>query len=103
MYGLYSYIYTYFNKCEKEMDTKLTLKLDKSVIEKAKEYAASNKQSLSRLIESYLKLLVNDDSSNNEDDIQISPFVKSLSTGVKIPANLDHKKEYSEYLSKKYK
>ena len=39
------------------MDTKLTLSLDKSVIEQAKDYAKSNKVSLSRLIESYLSSL----------------------------------------------
>jgi predicted HicB family RNase H-like nuclease len=37
------------------MDAKLTLKLDKAVIEKAKIYAASHKKSLSGLIENYLK------------------------------------------------
>ena len=37
------------------MDTKLTLKLDKTVIEKAKEYAESHQKSLSRMIESYLQ------------------------------------------------
>ncbi len=42
--------------------------------------------------------------SNIEDEsiIQISPFVKSLFTGVKIPADLDYKKEYATYLAKKY-
>ena len=85
------------------MDTKLTLKLDKFVIEKAKNYASSHKRSLSRIIESYLKSLINQDDSNNTDDIQISSFVKSMSTGVTIPADLDYKKEYSDYLSDKHK
>ncbi len=40
------------------MDTKLTLKLDKQVIDKAKAYAAAQQRSLSRLIEAYLKTLV---------------------------------------------
>lgn len=82
------------------MDTKLTLKLDKSVIEKAKEYAASNKKSLSRMIEAYLKSLMNADS---DSDIEISPFVKSLSTGVKLPVDLDYKKVYGDHLVEKYK
>ena len=41
------------------MDAKLTLKLDKDVIDRAKEYASSQNRSLSRLIESYLKSLIN--------------------------------------------
>ena len=36
------------------MDTKLTLKLDQEIIEKAKQYASEKKLSLSRLIENYL-------------------------------------------------
>ncbi|MBP7506226.1 MAG: hypothetical protein KA807_00270 [Prolixibacteraceae bacterium] len=85
------------------MDSKLTLKLDKFVIEKAKDYASSQKRSLSRIIESYLRSLVNNDNPKETDDIEISPFVKSMSTGVKIPADFDYKKEYGDYLTKKYK
>jgi len=85
------------------MDTKLTIKLDKYVIDRAKDYASSHKRSLSRLIESYLKSLVIQNSLNENDEIQISPFVKSLSSGVNIPTDLDYKKEYSTYLTEKYK
>ncbi|MCF8379923.1 MAG: DUF6364 family protein [Bacteroidales bacterium] len=85
------------------MDTKLTLKLDKYVIEKAKEYASSHKRSLSRLIESYLKSLIDKEESDLKNDIKISPFVKSMSSGVRIPVDFDYKKEYGDYLSEKYK
>jgi len=86
------------------MDTKLTLKLDKDVIERAKEYASSHRRSLSRIIESYLQsLTVREDSETDENADQISPFVKSMSTGVHIPADLDYKKDYSNYLTEKYK
>jgi hypothetical protein len=85
------------------MDTKLTLKLDKFVIDKAKDYALSHKRSLSRIIESYLKSLINQDDSIDNKEIKISPFVKSMTTGVNVPADIDYKKEYSDYLSDKYK
>ena len=39
------------------MDTKLTLKLNEDIIEKAKEYAKAKKISLSELIENYLQKL----------------------------------------------
>jgi hypothetical protein len=84
------------------MDAKLTIKLDQEIIEKAKKYASGRKLSLSRLIESYLNSLTSD-KKNDSDDIEISPFIKSLRTGVKIPANLDYKREYGDYLSEKYK
>lgn len=85
------------------MDTKLTLKLDKVVIEQAKEYASSNKRSLSRIIESYLKSLINQEKNKADDDFEISPFVKSMSTGVRIPADLDYKSEYVNHMVEKYK
>ena len=85
------------------MDVKLTLKLDKYVIERAKVYASSQKRSLSRIIESYLKSLSIQENSKNENEIQISPFVKSISSGINMPADLDYKTEYSDYLIEKYK
>lgn len=85
------------------MDAKLTLKLDKLVIDKAKEYASSHKKSLSRMIESYLKSLIDKNSNKTQDDFEISPFIKSMQTGVKIPADFDYKNAYGDYLSEKYK
>jgi len=85
------------------MDAKLTLKLDKFVIDRAKEYASSHKKSLSRMIESYLKSLIDKGSPDSKDDIEISPFVKSMQTGIKIPADFDYKKAYGDYLTEKYK
>jgi hypothetical protein len=82
------------------MDTKLTLKLDQEIIEKAKLYASEKKLSLSRIIENYLNSLTSEKKNN---DIQISPFVKSLSTGISIPADYDYKKDRATYLDKKYK
>lgn len=85
------------------MDTKLTLKLDKDVIGRAKEYASTHKQSLSRIIESYLQSLVSKEGTEaDKDKIEISAFVKSMSTGIQLPADLDAKKEYSGYVSEKY-
>ena len=82
------------------MDKKLTLKLNQGVIEKAKEYASAKKTSLSRMIEAYLQSLT---SENETSRFEISPFVKSIATGVEIPTDLEHKKEYSEHLLEKYK
>jgi len=82
------------------MDTKLTLSLNKSIIEQAKLYAKSNDISLSRLIESYLKSLTTEKDTN---DLEISPFVKSISTGINMPTDIDYKKEYTDHLMQKYK
>lgn len=82
------------------MDTKLTLKLNKKIIERAKKYASDKELSLSRIVEFYLQSLTTED---KKDDFKISPFVKSISTGKSIPADIDSKKEYSDYLENKYK
>ncbi|RCS27253.1 hypothetical protein DUT90_09135 [Polaribacter sp. WD7] len=82
------------------MDKKLTLKLNQEIIERAKEYASNKKMSLSRIVEAYLQSLTSNDDTA---EFEISPFVKSISTGTEIPANLDYKKEYSDYLNEKYK
>ena len=82
------------------MDTKLTLKLDKQIIENAKKYASNKQMSLSRIVESYLQSLT---SEKNSNDIEISPFVKSIATGVKIPIDVESENAYAEHLLQKHK
>ena len=81
------------------MDAKLTLKLDDNVIEKAKEYAKSKNTSLSALIENYLQKIT----SEKKGKRKITPLVKSLSGIIDLPAEYDHKKDYADYLMRKYK
>ncbi|MFT5580887.1 MAG: hypothetical protein ACI9XP_001653 [Lentimonas sp.] len=81
------------------MDTKLTLSLDKSVIEKAKKYAKTNKISLSKLIESYLSSLMRKKNTNAE----FTPLVESLSGVISIDKNGDLKDGYTDFLIEKYK
>ncbi|MRT15383.1 hypothetical protein F3C99_00240 [Vitellibacter sp. q18] len=81
------------------MDKKLTLSLNKSIIENAKRYAKTNNISLSKLIESYLASLTK--RTNNEPEI--TPLVKSLSGVIELPSKFDEKEAYSEYLMEKYK
>jgi len=83
------------------MDTKLTLKLNKSIIERAKIYASDQQVSLSKLVENYLSSLTSERSSQKE--IPISPFVKSLTSGTTIPSDYDYKKDYRDYLEEKYR
>lgn len=83
------------------MNTKLTLKLDKGIIERAKMYASDQKVSLSNLVENYLNSLTSDQPSQKE--ITISPFVKSLTNGPTVPADYDYKKDYQDYLEEKYR
>ena len=81
------------------METKLTIRLKGSVIERAKIYARGHKISLSKMIESYLDSITKDEKPETE----ITPLVKSLSGVINLPADYDYKKEYSDYLIGKYK
>lgn len=81
------------------MDTKLTLKLEQAIIEKAKVYAKSHKTSLSQLIENYLLNITNE----KKEEEKITPLVKSLSGIMKLPTDLDLKEGYADYLTEKYK
>ncbi|MEM6965380.1 MAG: DUF6364 family protein [Bacteroidota bacterium] len=81
------------------MDKKLTLSLNESVIEDAKLFAKKNKISLSKLIENYLKSVVD----NKTKNVEITPLVESLGGVIQLPADFDVRDEYSEYLIEKYK
>tara|TARA_R110000850_G_scaffold185239_1_gene310970 strand:- start:636 stop:881 length:246 start_codon:yes stop_codon:yes gene_type:complete len=81
------------------MDKKLTLSLDKSIIESAKNYAKSNNISLSKLIESYLTTLT----KRKRNSTEITPLVESLSGVISLDKDFDVKDAYADYLIEKYK
>ncbi len=79
------------------MDSKLTLKLNESVIEQAKQFAKENNISLSRMIENYLMALT----ESKRKKGKVSSLIKSL-TGVVDLKNEDYRKNYTDFLSKKH-
>lgn len=81
------------------MITKLTLTIDKAVIQKAKKYAKEKERSLSDIIENYLKAITIDEM---DDEIELSPIVKSLKGSFKAPEDFNYKDELTKSLSDKY-
>ncbi|MEO6348615.1 MAG: DUF6364 family protein [Aquaticitalea sp.] len=81
------------------MDKKLTLSLNKMIIESAKDYAKSNNISLSKLIEAYLTTLT----KRKRNSEEITPLVESLSGVISLEKDFDVKDAYSDYLIEKYK
>jgi hypothetical protein len=82
------------------MNTKLTLTIEKEVIEIAKEYAKEKGLSLSEMVENYFKLI-----TVNRRKIkpkQISPKVRKLRGIINASENFDYKQILTEELSKKY-
>lgn len=80
------------------METKLTLRLKKKVIDQAKKYANDHETSLSKLIENYLSAITNEPKSIEK----ISPLVQSLSGVIQMSENEDPKRTYQEHLKEKY-
>lgn len=75
----------------------MTLKLNKKVIDQAKSYAKDRNTSLSKLIENYLQTVT----LKTKEKSVITPLVESL-TGVIDMKDKDYRKDYTDFLSKKY-
>ncbi len=78
------------------MDTKLTLHFDRDVIAKAKEFAAANNISLSRLTE-FLYKKITSGSYKNLEELPISDWVFQIAEGkaeYKRRSRKDTKNEY---------
>ncbi len=80
------------------MNKKLTLSLDKAVIEQAKRYAKSNNTSLSKMIETYLSTLT----GTNKESVQITPLVESLIGVIELPDDFNEKDAIRDYLIEKH-
>ena len=81
------------------MNTKLTLSLDRDIIEQAKEFARSQHKSLSKLIEGYLRSAACSDDASK----QVTPLVAKLSGVIDARKLGDHKSDYGDYLADKYR
>lgn len=81
------------------MDTELTLKLDKDIIEQIMIYTQNKQQSLSALVETYFQTLLSREQSSSE----ISPIVRELSGIIRLEDNTDIHENYTDYLLRKYR
>lgn len=80
------------------MNTKLTLNLNKHIIESAKDYAKTHKVSLSQLIENYLSSLT----KREEKGRKVSALVESLTGVIPNEAETNDRTSYYDYLNRKY-
>ncbi len=79
------------------MNTKLTLRMDDSLIKSAKEYSAQTGKSVSRLVADFFEIIKND--KLNKEQL-LTPTVKSLK-GVLKRSNAQED-DYKKYLEEKY-
>ena len=80
------------------MATKLTLSVDNEVIKRAKKAASRQGLSLSKLVESFLRNLINEPEKGDVTN----PVLKKLSGSVHVPADFDYRKELKDALLEKY-
>ena len=78
------------------MQTKLTLSIDKQIIEKAKEFANRSNRSLSDIIETYLEKIT--DRELEDVDNELSKLIGVI----KLPQDFDDKKVIRRILSEKH-
>lgn len=93
------HVYLFF-KCY-VMNSKLTLSIEKSIIEQAKQYAANQGRSLSNIVEEYLKSVSEKKIIKNQQELH--PLVKELSGSVKLPdSDISYKELLGDALLEKY-
>lgn len=79
------------------MTDKLTLRLEKKVIERAKKHAKANNTSLSKLVEKYFEFMTSEDKQENH---KTSPIIEEI-TGIVDEKDFSGN-EREEYLMEKY-
>ncbi len=81
------------------MSTKLTLTIDKSVIDKAKKFAKASGRSLSDIVESYLEKLV---APLNESDEEVPEEFKGVYKVADLNHITDENSAITEILTEKF-
>jgi len=81
------------------MNAKLTLSLEKEIIEQAKEFSRKQHKSLSKLVENYLRQITR----SAPEKEGITPLVAELSGLIKPERAKSRKDEYADYLTEKYR
>lgn len=77
-----------------------TLTISKDLFEKAEQYALEQGQTLSHLVENYLKLLTSEE--QKWADSSLAPRVKQLRGLIQLDETLDYKRVLAAERTKKY-
>jgi len=77
------------------MQTKLTLRLEESLIQQAKRYAKQHDKSLSQVVSDYFQIL-----TQKEEEVETPPITRSL-IGILEDSHVEID-DYKKHLEKKY-
>jgi hypothetical protein len=76
------------------MDTKLTVRVPRKLLENAKRYARENDTTLTQLISAYLQQI-----STQGSELEQAPIVRRLTGSLSAGISID---DYKKYLDEKY-
>ena len=79
------------------MKRKLTLTLEEQVINSAKNYAQTKGESLSGIVENYLKSITD----NEKMELTISAKVDKMMGAIKLSEDFDYKKKLGDAITKR--
>lgn len=83
------------------MQTKLTLRLEKPLIDRAKLYAQSHDKSLSQIVADYFRMLTIESADAIESSNENLPPITASLVGLLADVELDEQ-DYIDYLEAKY-
>lgn len=84
------------------MKTKLTVKMDQTIIHSAKQFAEKEQTSLSRLIEDFFTQLTSTRPTQQRDRLGAVGELMGILRGKRIRSARQYRKEHIEKLIKKY-
>ncbi|MDR1453624.1 MAG: DUF6364 family protein [Candidatus Margulisbacteria bacterium] len=82
------------------MYTKLTLNVEKAVVENARIYAKQKQRSISKLVEEYLASISAD--TKDEENIKLEPLTKRIAGIISVDKNFNYKEILTEALMEKH-
>ncbi len=81
------------------METKLTLRLDKDVIEKAKKIAKKKNTSLSEMVERYFQVLITEKNTQPQKSLSLTDELAGILQGIDV---VDETIAIADYLNEKH-
>jgi hypothetical protein len=82
------------------VETKLTLRLDETTIQRAKRFARENQTSLSDIVEDYFRRIT----KRGENTEDLAPIIRELSGITKVnKPKANYRDDIAEYISRKHK
>ena len=88
------------------MNAKLTLSIEKEVIEQTKIYAKKQDRSLSKLVETFLRVVSASEKkevAQTFDSEELHPITKSLRGAFKVPDDFDYDEVLREMKEKRFR